>query len=195
MACKHLDVKTNSHSATVAGLLSLIKFRSQISNFYSWFEKLWHWERLFNLSRLEEQQGKKRELNTRSESFFIVIFFNTESETIHRMEKFWNREVSKPKRHTLIRDLRIEIFKTDLTWPIRGLALHHYFCGVIKEAVQDLPSSQPRKLNSSQIQGERFSHQDTADLVTDHLENWRCTGLKAGGFQYNKGKNQTNSAV
>ena len=169
------------------------------------------------------------------------------------MEKFWNREVSKPKRHTLIRDLRIEIFKTDLTWPIRGLALHHYFCGVIKEAVQDLPSSQLRKLNSSQLQQERFSklislninwrigvarigqesddtnnfavssHQGscssrssqfpakeaqlvtdprreifpsthTADLVTDHSENWLCTVLKPGGFQYNKGNNQTNSA-
>ena len=34
--------------------------------------------------------------------FLIPNFFDTESETIKKMEKFRNREVSKPKRHTLI---------------------------------------------------------------------------------------------
>ena len=30
-----------------------------------------------------------------------ILFFDTKSETTKKMEKFWNREVSKPKRHTL----------------------------------------------------------------------------------------------
>ena len=33
--------------------------------------------------------------------FPIPNFFDTESETTKKMEKFRNREVSKPKRHTL----------------------------------------------------------------------------------------------
>ena len=33
--------------------------------------------------------------------FSVPNFFDTESETIKKMEKFRNREVSKPKRHTL----------------------------------------------------------------------------------------------
>ena len=52
---------------------------------------------------------------TESETFFDTKFFwyriryfsryqifDTESKTIQKMEKFWNREVSKPKRHTLV---------------------------------------------------------------------------------------------
>ena len=41
--------------------------------------------------------------DTESDTFSITNFFDTEFETIHKNEKFWNREFSKSKRHILMK--------------------------------------------------------------------------------------------
>ena len=41
--------------------------------------------------------------------FPIPKFFDTESETTKKIEKFRNREVSKPKRHTLIDTIECDL--------------------------------------------------------------------------------------
>ena len=43
-----------------------------------------------------------KKFDTNSDIFFYSNFFDTESKTIQKIEKFQNREVSKPKRHTLV---------------------------------------------------------------------------------------------
>ena len=42
-------------------------------------------------------------------------FFDTESVTIKKMQKFWNQEVSKPKRHTLD-DIDVVIVDNDVVY-------------------------------------------------------------------------------
>ena len=42
-------------------------------------------------------------------------FFDTESVTIQKMQKFWNQEVSKPKRHTLD-DIDVVIVDNDVVY-------------------------------------------------------------------------------
>ena len=88
--------------------------------------RMYHWTRTTIVGAVCNDTKKFR---YQLRYFFYSIFFYTESKTIQKMEKFQNREVSKPKRHTLVVRTNTLVFQR-AGRTIRNMSNFKNWCGI-----------------------------------------------------------------